>query len=672
VQGTPLYNNEVVNASSVQAGVVRSLGAPSGQGENASFNPPSFNVGSNGTDPPAPTVTSATISTSGTQLVVVWDRAATFEGGSGTLTPENSPVGPQTLKSPTAGNSTDTWTFNLDTDPIRIGDSVALTFSAGYALDFQTNEPTAAISIDPIVNNSTILYTKPALLDVDILADGATVKLVFDRAVTIRTATLESSVRVLAQDVSDSALRSFTVLAGTGTVITTTETDDSVQFEITGGGTVFGNGVGGAGDPNDGDDVAIHTNGFAGIVSSTLSETAGQPALVDPIGTPVSETDFANSFGVDNLSTQAEPASPITPTYVEAEVFDQGDNPLEQFLRIRFDDGSATPIELQNNSILPTLSGSLTGTTTLQFEQLQTGAGDNDEIVYKVTGEKLKRSVDGEVVTLTVLEGLVISVDTATVNAASGPYVDNVAASFTNSSTVPQPQAADTPPVIQQIFIGADGLLVGVYYDVNINALSGQVTADGTLTGSRTGDFDVSPPPAQLTLATFELNGSLPIFRGETVFVDLPESLVSNASNGQESLSVTGFLADNNSLLPVPLAPILDTATLNDPGTIITATFNVPVVAGLGTGYCIASKTGRHDLTIASISANVVNIQVAGVVFEGETLELFFAKDFVKEGQHEFTPNVQLSNFEVDVSSRTSAAPDLPSNSTGLVPDGVS
>ena len=172
-------------------------------------------------------------------------------------------------------------------------------------------------------------------------------------------------------------------------------------------------------------------------------------------------------------------------------------------------------------------------------------------------------------------------------------------------------------------------------------------------------------------MATFTLQGTTPIFRGEAVFVTLPAGLVENFANQEASVLVTEMLADNNSLIPVPSPPVVDAASLNDPGTVIQATFSVPVEAGAGLGYCIASKSGRHDLTVESVSGSVASLSVSGIIFESETVEMFLSKDFVKEAEYSFVSNEAVNNFVVDVSSRTSAAPDLPGNSDGLVPEAL-
>lgn len=659
----PIYEGETIDFGTINGNLVRNADAPPGLGRNSSFNPSPYTVVGGGAPPPVPILIGAQINPDGTSLQLTWTRPADYYKGTGVLKPTFSPIGNQNFDVPDFGNGGTQWTYLLDPDPIRVGDTVTLDATAMLAMDQVSGEGSAAVTDFPVVNGSTQPYDKPVLELTWVLADGQSIQLDFDRPVVVNDSILEANYQVLAQDIIDQApTREFSVVPGTATLI---DGDTKLQVAITGAGTIFGNGLGGPGDPDDGDSAKHNTNGFAGIVSSKLSAEAGQPALLDPI--PGAAGDWDTSLLIVNNSQIVEPTGEVIPTYVEAQVFDQGDSPVEQFLRIRFDDGAGTPVKLQDNVTLPILSGSLTGLVSLTFDHLQAGAGDNDEIVYKVVGELLKRSADGEVITLTIPEGIVVSDSTGDPNPAFGPITDGDP-SFTNDSTIPQPVPAETPPHIQQIIVGSDGFLVGIYYDVEINAVGGAIETDSTVTSEKTGNFTVNPSPAQKTLATFKLEGDVPIFREESVLVDVPSGLVSGIVNGLSSIAASQLLAENNSLIPVPLPPIVDSASVNDPGDLIQLIFSVPVVEGTGAGYVVSSLSGRNEVTIASISNNVVNLNVAGIIYENEDVELFLEADFVKEATYEFTSNEKLRNYVVDTSGRTAAAPDLPGNAPGLNP----
>jgi hypothetical protein len=648
ISGTPVYNTEFIQSISYAANQVRVSGAPFGQGTNNFFSIPAGTVSSGGASPPVPSLVSANISQDGTVLTINWNRSCSYTSGQITLSPTYSPVGSQQFGSPDQGNGSTQFIYYLDADPIRIGDSVNLNIPGSYALDDVSSQPNA-LSNGLITNNSIEPYDKPLYLDSAVAADGQTFTVQFDMEVTLKQS-FTDNVEVIAQDKSDLTERVFTVASGTASLTTTTITNDTVTCTLTGGGVIF-DPTGAA--PQSGDDVAFHTNGFSGIVSSKLSEDAGQIALTDPIGT--APYDFANSETVDNNSTQPEPVTAVTPAYLEAEVYNQG---INQFLRIRFNDGAST-LQLQQGAALPVLSGSISGTTSLSFSGLQFGAGDNDEIVYQITGEKMKQAIDGEVVTLTAPDGIVVSKATGTPNAAFGPFTAGTN-NFTNNSTTPNPIEPDTAPAIEDMLVSLDGLSLGLYFDVVVDAVSGQATIDSTLTGERLADLAV--PAAEDTLIRVDLQGTLPIFRGESIFVSLPLGMVRNQSSGQTNLVITRQqVNNNNSLIPVPRAPVLDTCTLNTPGNLLTATFDIPVVEGSSTGYIISSRSGRHDVTIASVNSNIVNLNVDGLVFKNETVKLYLSKGFVKEGEYSFTDNDAITAFTVDVSGRGAGAPDLPS-----------
>lgn len=663
VSGNPLIVGEFISNIIVGAGLVRDPDAPSGTAENTGFTITGFTIVSGGQSVLPPIrIGNAVVSTDGLSITLNWFEPASYNTGVLTINAEFSPnITAKLAGGPSSGNGTDVWVYTLVGDPIRISDNVSLSIPAGLAIENTAMQTNAGASNEGTTNNSTIAYPKPTLVSGEIKADGQTAALTFGENVVLNSTVLEDRVVVVAQDVSDTINREFTSVTGTGSVVGGTV----VEFDLTGAGTIFGNGVGGTGDPDDGDTPKAHSSGFAGLVTTQLSEDAGEPALLDPFG---DEIDFSSSFALTNNSTQPEPASNVVPDIVSANVFNQGDAPIQQFLDIVFDDGTVS-IELQRSTAFPTLTGSITGTAILSFVEIRSTAGDNDTIRFEITSEQFKREADGEILTVTIPVDVVVSDATGDSNLTAGPLVSNVASEFSNNSTIILPTEPQTPPEIQQVIVGVDGKLIGIYYDVDVFKVGGSITVEGLLTGTRTAPFAGIPDPDEDTLVTFMLSG-IPIFKGEAVFVDVPANLVGNTVNGQQSLAVTQKQAINNSLEPAPLQPVLDSSTLNSPGTVIQLIFNVPVSAGTGLGHVVSSLSGRHDIEITSIASNIVSATVAGVIFADETVELFLDSAFVLEDLFDFVGNAALNNFVIDVSGRV-GAPAIPVNAVDLNSEAV-
>jgi len=671
ISGNPISQGELLTAfSPVSAGVVRFFGSTGPTGFNNAFTVGNFTVASN--DPGAapaqvPTVSSATISSNGTQLTIVWTRSASFVSGASNLTVTFSPVGTQSLPLPTSGNGTSAWIYNLSADAIRIGDTVKLNVVSGWARDSITSALVASATNLTVINNSTVPYPKPVFTPANsiVQSDGKSGKLVFDRRIIIGSS-FNTAIKILARDKTDLIVRIFSPVVGTALLSTTVITEDSIVFNLTGGGTIFGNNVGGIGSPNDGDEVRVHSNTIAGAIISQLSQSASQPVGNDPIGMPTDISDFINSIPIGNSSTVPEPATDIIPIYTQSEIFDLVN---DQFLRIRFNDGVSS-IQLQNNFILPTLISSLVGPISLVFFSMQAGIGDNDEIVFRITGNKVIRAADGEILTLTGPSGIVISALTGDPNNSFGPFVDGTN-NFINNSTVPLPMDQPLPPKAQQVQVGIDGKKIGIYYDTPINAIAGIVTVESLLTGNKVASF--TSTPAQNTLVTLTISDSdTPIFRGERVKVTIPIGLVSGIITGQLNDEEI-LVADNNSLIAIPRAPVIDSVFLNDPGDLLVVTFDVPVVAGLSNpgGFTDSDKSGKNFVRIASISENVVNVNVDGIDYEDENVFLTLERDFIRESRYKLIPNNRISRLIVNVSNRTVAAPNLPSNADGLTSEAV-
>lgn len=665
VGGAPIYRGEFLSGfNQVPAGAVKITSAPAGQGLNLAFTPSNFTVGSGDTGaavPPTATVVSSQILANGTQLQVNWSLAVTYAAGQATLRPTFSPVGNQSLGAPTSTGGGLVWTFNLNANAIRINDIIRLDIPLGWATTNGSGLQVAAANNLVVVNSSTIPYDKPQFLPAasQINADGQSVKLVFDRRVAVGSS-FNTAITVLARDKSSSIVRSFTPVVGSAVLSTTSVTEDTVTCSLAGAGTIFGNNIGGPGAPNDGDEVRIHTNNTSGIVVSRLSQDAGAPSSLDPIGTVTSVTDFTNSIPLSNTSLVVEPAAPTVPTYVLSEIFDSGEN---QFLKIRFNNGSGVSIKIQNNNILPVLVSAFVGPVPLVFHALQAGAGDNDEIVYRMTGNKVVRADDNEVVTLTIPAGVVLSETSGTPNVASGPYTAGTN-NFTNNSTIVRPIVPVVVPTPQQAFVGIDGKKIGIYFDSAITALSGSLIVVSLQTGNKTANL--SSPASQNTLLRCDIVDTIPIFRGEFVEIKIPADIVQSTPSSFNNIAQT-IVAKNNSTISKPLPPVIDSVTLNDPGNLLVITYDVPVIAGTGLGYTFSSESGRNGVSIASISDKTVSVNVAGIDYESETVDLYLDASFVKEAQYGVVGSLPVIKRTVDVSSRTSAAPDLPDIAEGLV-----
>jgi hypothetical protein len=292
-------------------------------------------------------------------------------------------------------------------------------------------------------------------------------------------------------------------------------------------------------------------------------------------------------------------------------------------LKIRYDDGAGTPIALQQSTAIPTLTGSVTGTVVLEFWDIDDGAGTNDDIIYQVVGERIKKNTQ-EVATLTIPSSIVVSQATGTPNAAVGPYTQGTN-NFLNQSNEELLPGESELPIPEEAKIDITGLKVGIYFSTAINSVGTQVIVESTLSGSRVAQF--GSPTTEDTLAVLEFVQPLPVFRGESVFVDIPAALVQDSTGGQQNLGRERFEVDNNSHVPVPAAPVLDSCTLNNPGTIASATFDVDVYAGVdGTAWLIGEKSGRRDVEISSITSNVASLAVDGVIYADETVELHWTK----------------------------------------------
>lgn len=645
--GNPVYRGEMLSGfSTVAANVIRTRDADS-TGNNLAFTVEAFTVANDtgAAAPPALVLNSAAVDVFGTILTLVWSRAATRGVGSAVLQATNSPVGSQSLGIPVIGGNI--WTFTLSSDAIRIGDNVAGVFFDNSVMDGITGLSIGTLPY-AVTNGSTQPYPKPLIVpnSFRINPNGTSGKLVFDMRVVIGS-NFVTAVRILARDITSGILSVFTPT--NLQLATTTVAEDSVSFDLTSGGTIFGNMINGAGHPNDGDDVRVHSFTAAGVVRSRLSVDVGHPVNLDPIGTNISsETDFVNAipFGPGgNASTQQEPVNLVVPAYTLAVIYDSSN---EQFIRIRFN------ADVQRGTVLPTLVSAFVGPISLVFHTIQ---NDGDEIVYRVVGNKVIRDDDGEVATLTLPIGVVVSAATGTANILTGPYNDGTN-SFVNSSTVVQPPEILLPPIAQQVIIGIDGLKVGIYFDSQINAVAGTVTVKSLISG----DKQAGGLFTQNTLLTAAIVGVVPIFRGEHVETSIPANLVSGATTGQPNIKQS-LVADNNSTIAKPRPPVIDSVVLNALGNLLVVTYDVPVVPGEGTGYTLSSKSGRNAVTVNSISGNVANVDVAGIDYETETVDLYLAADFVKEAKYQVVSSAVVIKRIVDV---TATQPTLPTNESGL------
>lgn len=636
--GIPIFEGETVSVNTIPAGVVSN--AVDNSLENDSINASAFTV-INGSDVAVPDVniTSATINPSGNALILVFQQNTSYLGGSGTVNPTHSPVGSQNWGNLLAGDGTPTLSFALNNlDQIRNFDTVNVNIPAGV---FKTTSNLSGGTQDSIinrsvVNNSTVPFNPPTYFESFVDPIGSRIRIVFTDTVVIDQTTLLNNLQVVATDISSGDSRTF-FATGTPFLDTTTVTNDTVVVDISGNGLIYDNS-----NAPDGDNVTINTQGVSGIVIDEDSFGPGPQAysLLPPINDEVPT----------NNSTVEEPSAPVVPDYVEAEVYDVGSN---QFLRIRFDDGTS-PLIIQLSQNLPTLQGSVSGNISLSFNSIVDGAGDNDEIVYIVVGEKLKRTSD-ETASLTVNANIVVSQISGTPNAAESTITE-ADASFTNSSTQALPEVPNTAPILQQATVGTSGNTIGLFYDVPI--LNGP-SKDIEITTSQQGVLDVtSTKKVSSTLLVVTLDKV--IFAGERVTLSLGSGFAINQSNNLSSTPSFNILASNNSRIAFPSGPTVDSALLNDPGTILTVSFNQAIINNNLPARIISSKSGNHTVVIDSVSENVATINVSGIVFEDETVSLILPIGFVTEFQFGISSNKE-SITVVDVSGRTSGAPDLPS-----------
>ena len=651
IVGDPIYENQDVTGT-YPAGRV---GLDFDTGNTNLAESINLNAGSDGATAPAPIPVAAEVLANGTQVVVQFDDEVDPVSGAPAIAAEFSPGASQvlTMTSPFTYQGGDKRfpIYNLSDSgsPVRNFDNVAVLVPAGIVEGVQPNpqgNTSATILATSTVNNSEVVFDPPVYQSSEINGNGNAILITFDIPISLHPTfgrtVIDDNLKVQATDFSSGDEREFTPDTGQDIEI---QSETTLSVRLSSAGLIFE-----FDDPDGDSPVHFDTNGTAGLV---VSEASTGPTNTDALAlwAVVDEDEL-----VTNNSTQPEPASAVTPTFVLARIDNIGAN---QYLSIRWDNGSSTSIQVQRSTALPTLVGALTGTITLEFESIQDGAGDNDEIRYLVTGTQLRQDPDEGTITLDIPASVVVSNTTGTPNA------ETLSASpVTNNSNIPAPQPSQTPPVIQQIYIDTTGTVLGIYYDVVIDSGPGST---GTLDCTQRGSLTLTRKAVDAndsTLLLFDINNT--VFRGETAFASLVASVAVNTENTLQNAAVNNVEVVNNSLVPVLSPPIIDMVTLDNAGTTITATFNKAIEAGAGTAYIQSSLTGRHTVTITSISGAVATIDVAGIVFEEEsTVTLNLEPDFVRESQFSFTSNERLE-VAVDVSGRTSAAPDLPTIAKGL------
>ena len=136
-----------------------------------------------------PTVSSATVNTTGDVLTVVFNETVTGDTG---FSLDSS--GGDSALTQTAGDGTSTHTFSIDTRVIQSGETVDLDYASG---DFANNEGFGleALTDFSVTNNSSQTGGTPEMTSATINADGDELTTVFDEAITGSTGiTLSPSV----------------------------------------------------------------------------------------------------------------------------------------------------------------------------------------------------------------------------------------------------------------------------------------------------------------------------------------------------------------------------------------------------------------------------------------------------------------------------------------------
>lgn len=638
---------------------------------NRRISPGSF-VADTGATTLVPEVVFVRVNSTGTQISIRWNTATKYKSGVAQFNTEFSFDNTLNLSIPSSGDGTFTWIYTLSTEnQIRENDSFAINIPAGFGEDVQTESEDSLAYLESFLddndNQSNIPWPAPELLSGEVSTDGRTISLTFDIDVRVivddNGPLIDQFLNILAKDTGDDEIILYPVQPNTVSPLTAA----TKVISFTSQGILYRSAD---------EDIAINSSNIAGMVGNYASVVLDVPQLLPPIDNPTtgpisSNTDFDNSYQLTNNSTEEKPVDPVVPTYDSASITQVGDPP-QQILRIVFDDGT-DPISIRRSpeNLLPTLTGNRAGQVDLEFREITSSNIDNDTIVFNVTSEPFILQRDFETASLFIPEDLVRSIATDTPNAEVSEFnqgTDN----FENNSEFVPPAAPFERPEIRDAFVGEDGRLVGLYFNTDLSgSRNTQLTVYGTLTGTRTFTLASNDPgdlPVDQTLATYRIT-TLPVFRGEKVYVTGDQGLVTALNDGNftvDSLPFERFLARNNSLIPVPPAPVLDTAVLATNGFELILTFSIPVKNGTADAYVIASKTGKHKVKFDSVNVNIVTAIVSGKVYEDETVELFLPKDFVVESTYSFTSNAETNNFTVDVSSRTTDAPDLPPGAEGL------
>jgi hypothetical protein len=245
----------------------------------------------------------------GYNLTVNWSSPCTYNAGSLTVTPTYSPVGAQVKSAPNSGNGTSSWSYVLDTnDRIRNGDTVAISIPASFAED-ALGAGNAAYNAN-LDNSSQQPYDPTSFDSAKIAASGLAASITFSDRVSIDASDFESNVKILARDKSSGNIRVFTPVPGSWSYSTSVVTNDTINFDLTGAGTIHKEN--GAGAPLDGDETYIHSNNSSGIVDLWISVQSGYPVGVIAVGSPTTLTDYTNSESATNQSTVIEVSSATT------------------------------------------------------------------------------------------------------------------------------------------------------------------------------------------------------------------------------------------------------------------------------------------------------------------------------------------------------------------------
>lgn len=655
--GPPLLNGQQYNGFTYPANKVYfiyALNTSNNAGNRSRFYN-NFFSSSGGDTGETPTLAAATINGNGDTLTLTFDTEVNYIAGEVTVSTLYSDLGIFSLAPLGTPTNTTVLTFDISalSDTVRVNDVVKVSLPEGLVQNFIGSQPNEVVTDYDVINFSTQPYDQPELVDAgcEVDTDGITVNLEFDRGIIVNQTNFENYIRIRARDKNTTDIRVGQPVAGSlsGVDVTTTRGIDVEGPIVTDGSkelsfTIFGMTVYDEDAllaPRDGDDlVTLDSSGFANIFINYVSDLAGEPVTAGAIGDP---SDITLSFELINNSLVEEPQTAVIPTVKSAAVVESGGL---QYLEIQWDQADGiVSVQYAVPEVTPTLISAFRGNIDLTDREIVTRDNDDDTTRYLMT-PRVYRASDSEILTLNIPAALVVSVSTGSPNAAVNGQTT------TNNSTVSVPVASPGRPEPQELYIGTDGKTLGIYWDLTVFPGGDDANILSLLSGNKTASYSAFASG----LLIYAVNQDIPVFKGERVLVSLPESFAVYDQDGLTSEAYSDLVPVNNSLIPVPRAPVLDSASCT--ATSITLVFDVNVAEGSVKGYMVSEFTGRKTVIFDSVSDNTVTAVIDGRVYDEESeVKVFLPVGFVVDSEYGVTGNKEVSNFTVTNNSST-AFPD--------------